>query len=116
MRRKRELRAAVEADPNAMGLLQLRLASVLLQAGKVEPALTVLHGALALDPQSSEVHALVAKGLLRKSENASALLEAKAAVSADPKNPDAWMSQGAVHQALGDGREAKECFSTKPWR
>ena len=87
------LKEASEADPNNLQLL-LALEHSYLWSGQTKYVLDVYHRILTLNPDSAEADMVAGEALDQLKDNAGALAMFRAAVKADPKQPDAHFGLG----------------------
>ena len=85
-----ECRAALALSPQNVFLL-MALGGTLEQDGKWEEAIAVLRQAVALNPELSELHYLLADILTRKGDRDAALREGLEALRLDPNNVDVFL-------------------------
>jgi len=78
--------------------------------GQYQEAIESLAGYLGQAPQDGDAHALLAICLCHRHRLATALLEAEAALSIDPRAPFAQMANGIVRQARREPKRAEEHF------
>jgi tetratricopeptide (TPR) repeat protein len=81
-----------------------------MHAGQYQEAIDNLAGYLGQAPQDGDAHALLAICLCHRHRLATALLEAEAALSIDPRAPFAQMANGIVRQARREPKRAEEHF------
>jgi tetratricopeptide (TPR) repeat protein len=105
-----QFRALLEHRPGDVGgLLQLALAEK--QAGNMESAQTLLERALALDPDSAQLHVTLGELLYHRGSSSEALRLLERAVAVNPDNHDALYLLGLV---LGDsGRQEEASVATR---
>ena len=106
-RRLQELEERLRANPNDLeALVQSGIAEK--TAGRLERAHTLFEQAIAIDPDSSVVHFLLAETLYNRGLHEEAMRSVRRSIDLHPENPDAHYLLGFILGDLGKGEEAAE--------
>jgi len=88
---------AIRLDPGRIDIA-MRLAQVLLVAGRTDEAEKVIDAALAVQPEAAVVYITQAELFLYRNDPERALAAALKATELDPDDPSAWLKLGRVHE------------------
>jgi tetratricopeptide (TPR) repeat protein len=102
-------RAALDRDPDNLSVVE-NLGLALIEAGKLEDALAMLHRAVNLDPARGDARYRLAAALLKHGDEEEALIEAETAARMRPDDPVAHDILGVTRQANGKLEAAKASF------
>lgn len=108
--------AAIRAYQEAAALaptsahIHIRLAELLLTAGKPEEAVQVLVPLLERRPDAAEAHLTLGHAYERAGQYAEALAQFTATTELDPRNIAAWKRMTAIYLSIHDDRNAARCL------
>jgi tetratricopeptide (TPR) repeat protein len=106
------LKQAADRDTQNLELL-LTLAHSCLLSQQYQCVLDTFHRIIALNPDSAEAHLLAGEALDEMKEPVDAVRELRAAVQADPKEPNVHFALGYLLWTQGHAQEAAHEFQTE---
>jgi tetratricopeptide (TPR) repeat protein len=106
------LKQAAQSDPRNLQLL-LTLAHSCLLSKQYQCVLDAYHRIIALDPDSAEAHMLAGEALDEMKEPVNAIREFRAAVQANPKEPNVHFGLGYLLWTQGQTQEAAQEFQAE---
>jgi tetratricopeptide (TPR) repeat protein len=106
------LKKAADSDPQNLSLL-LTLAHSCLLSNQYQCVLDEFHRIMSLNPDSAEAHMLAGEALDQMKEPVAALRELRAAVQADPMEPNVHFGLGYLLWTHGQTEEAAKEFQAE---
>ena len=106
------LKQSAEADPQNLPLL-LTLAHSCLLSKQYQCVLDAFHRIVALSPDSAEAHVLAGEALDEMKDPVGAIRELRAAVTANPKEPNVHFGLGYLLWTQGQTQEAAQQFQAE---
>ena len=106
------LKQAADQDPKNLPLL-LTLAHSCLLSQQYPCVLDAFHRIMSLNPQSAEAHMLMGEALDEMKDTNGAIRELRAAVLADPREPDVHFALGYLLWTQGHTQEAAQEFQAE---
>jgi tetratricopeptide (TPR) repeat protein len=106
------LKQAADRDPQNLPLL-LSLAHSCLLSAQYPCVLDEFHHIIALNPESAEAHVLAGEALDEMKDPVSAIRELRAAVAANPKEPNVHFGLGYLLWTQGQTQEAAQQFQAE---